>query len=393
MNIIFVQQDKDLWGAPRSLLALILYLREHGHKCKVLLHGDCPFRLELDKNAVENEVVPRRTWTYLENDKFARRTASGFYSFSANFFAAGQAMKSVCRFEPDLIHTNSSKTNFGAILAWRMGIPHVWHFREFIGGEFSSGLVFSLGDRFSRKFIEISSSAAIVISKALKKHLALCDTRISVHMIYNGVMPLDMMKKTSITPLPNSKTLILAWIGRFNAYKHPIVAMEALKILKDKKCPVKLVVAGTGREDQVKQLEQYISVHKLEDAVEMCGFVEDISEVYAKSHVMVMTSTADAFGRVTSEAMAYGRPVIGADSCATSELIEHGIDGLLFRPNDPKDLADKILQLYENRDLIVRLGANAAEKAKREFTIEKYGSRMEQIFYSVINRNENTEIE
>jgi glycosyltransferase involved in cell wall biosynthesis len=311
--------------------------------------------------------------------------ASGFYSFGANFHTAGRAMEVAHQFKPDLIHTNSSKTNFGVILAWRMGVPHVWHFREFIGGQFSTAIAFSLGDRLSRRFIEVSSSAVVVISEALKKHLALRDPRIPVHMVYNGVMSLDLMKKTVLTPLPDSKTLVLAWIGRFDESKHPIVALEAMRILKERKCSAKLIMAGAGTEEQVEALEKFISVHQLGGAVEMRGFVEDISEVYAQSHALIMTSTGDAFGRVTAEAMAYGRAVIGADSCATSELVEHETDGLLFRPNDPQDLAEKISRLLEDRILVARLGANAAEKAKREFTIEKYGSRMEQIFYSVIN--------
>ena len=98
-----------------------------------------------------------------------------------------------------------------------------------------------------------------------------------------------------------------------------------------------------------------------------------------------MSSTADAFGRVTAEAMAYGRPVIGADACATSELIEHEKDGLLFRPCDPEDLAAQILRLSRDKDLREGLAVNAATKAQEEFTIERYGRRMEAIFKSVVD--------
>ena len=47
MKILFVQQDVNLWGAPRSLLTLIQYLRDHGHEGMILLHRECPVASEV----------------------------------------------------------------------------------------------------------------------------------------------------------------------------------------------------------------------------------------------------------------------------------------------------------------------------------------------------------
>jgi glycosyltransferase involved in cell wall biosynthesis len=350
----------------------------------ILLHRECPVASEVRKHDIAHELVSRRNWAYSEDGKFVRRVASGLYSFGANFFSAGRVLEKTRSFEPDLIHTNSSKTQFGAILAWRIGIPHVWHFREFLGGPYSSGAIFSLGNKLSRRFIEASSSATIFVSKALKQHLSLRDSRVPVHVVYNGIMSSHSMMKTMNTPMPQGETLTLSWIGRFEDYKHPLVAFEAIRILRNEGLDVRLIVAGTGSKDQIQRLEKFITEHQLDNSIEMKGFVEDIDQVYRQSHAMVICTTADACARVIAEAMAYGRPVIGADSCSTSELIEHETNGLLFEPNNAEDLAEQIRRLSDDRDMVARLGANAAEKAKREFTVEKYGDTMERIFLDAV---------
>ena len=55
-----------------------------------------------------------------------------------------------------------------------------------------------------------------------------------------------------------------------------------------------------------------------------------------------MCSRAEAFGRVTVEAMKLGLPVIGAARGATPELVRDGWNGLLYAHGDANELAGKI---------------------------------------------------
>lgn len=387
MRIVFVQQDVGMWGASLSLLALIDQLRIKGHSCLVLLPRVCPLAKELEAQDIKYEVIPRRCWVYTENGPIARRVASGIWSFGRNLKLADRAARIVSCFKPDLIHTNSSKTNFGALLAWRMSLPHVWHFREFTGGEFefSVGVVFSLGRRVSCELIRTLSSAIVVVSRALKRQFDCISLRVPTYVVYNGILSSSEMEKTVLTPLPNSNPLTLSLIGRFDKWKQPTVALEAIRILRDEGRNVKLIVAGSGEKDDTQRVLEYIADHNLADSVDVRGFVKDIGQIYAQSHALLMCSISDSFGRATAEAMAYGRPVIGANAGATTELIDNETNGLLFRPGDPDDLASKIRRIIDDKRMIAYLGANGAEKAKREFTTEKYGSQMEQIFRSVIN--------
>jgi glycosyltransferase involved in cell wall biosynthesis len=78
-----------------------------------------------------------------------------------------------------------------------------------------------------------------------------------------------------------------------------------------------------------------------------------------------------------------GKPVIGARSAATAELIKDEINGLLYRPGDPEDLANKIRSIYENPDLGKRLGGNAKTWIDAYFTPSRYTEEVLTLIGSV----------
>jgi len=339
-----------------------------------------PLVQELELRGVRHDILPWYGWTSSEAQWGPRRVLSGTKRLYRNRRLMDAATRWCAKDPPDLIHTNSSKTPFGAMLARRMGVPHTWHFREFLGGPYSVGQVFSLGRRVSCELIRTWSAALVVISHALKRQFDSVAQRVPIHVVYNGVMPSSQLQECGRTPLPEGDGLVLSLVGRFEAWKHPLVALEAVRILKGEQTGVRLLIAGSGEETQVTEVRQFIDRHELNDTVELLGFVTGMRSVFARSHALLMCSTGDAFGRVTAEAMAYGRPVIGADAGATSELVQDGVDGLLFRAGDAEDLARKIQYLARHKDLLCSLGDRAAQKAQREFTVEKYAQSMERIF-------------
>ena len=380
MKILFVHHDTCLYGASQSLLALIEGLRCQGHTCSVLLPQAGPLVQELKARGIAHDITAWHGWTSSERQWFSRRVVSGAKRLYLNLRLVDAAAARCAKGRPDLVHTNSSKTPFGAMLAHRMGVPHTWHFREFLGGAFSVGQVFSLGRSVSCELIRTWSSALVVISHALKRQFDSVAQRIPIHVVYNGVMPSSDLRACGRTPLPDGDALSVALVGRLEACKHPLVALEAMRILQSEQEKIRLLVAGSGEEAEEREIRHFLDRHALHGVVELLGFVPEVRTVFARCHALLICSTAEAFGRVTAEAMAYGRPVIGADAGATAELVQNGVDGLLFRAGDSDDLATKIQYLARHRDVLSCLGEKAAQKAQREFSIEKYAQSMERIF-------------
>ncbi len=86
---------------------------------------------------------------------------------------------------------------------------------------------------------------------------------------------------------------------------------------------------------------------------------EHIAALYEQMDVRVVPSVWPENSPVTiTEAMASGIPVISSDIGGISELVEHGVTGLLAPPRDPRALADLIERLLKGPDLRRELGQN-----------------------------------
>jgi glycosyltransferase involved in cell wall biosynthesis len=68
------------------------------------------------------------------------------------------------------------------------------------------------------------------------------------------------------------------------------------------------------------------------------------------------------------EYMASSRPLIASNIPIVLELVREEVDGLLFSPNDPQDLARQVLRLLDNFELSQRLSDAATERALTKFT-------------------------
>jgi 1,2-diacylglycerol 3-alpha-glucosyltransferase len=106
---------------------------------------------------------------------------------------------------------------------------------------------------------------------------------------------------------------------------------------------------------------------------------DEIPELYANAKVFVLPSISEPWGLVTNEAMASGLPVLISNKCGSSEMINHGENGLLFTPKDQMELAELMATVTENDQLRSHLAQNAVETIK-EYTPEKYAERCAKFF-------------
>ncbi|HUW33267.1 MAG TPA: glycosyltransferase family 4 protein [Planctomycetota bacterium] len=384
MRILFIHQDHCLYGASRSLLGLIAQLTLKGHSSHVLLPRDGPIRDVLERQGIPFTITPWRVWTTPDGFPRARAVLSACKTLVLNRLYVKRAMD-VCReFRPDIVHTNCSRTPFGSMLARRLRVPHTWHFREFPAGPYSFGGRFSFGRLASFAWIRGTSRAVVLVSHAVRREFRRYFGALPVYVVHDGVMSLEDMKTASGIPLPAMPPFTLALVGRFDPCKQPLVALEAVRLLRDMGADLKMLVGGWGQRDDVQKVMSYIEEHGLESQVELMGFLEDVSGLFARSHAMVMPSLCDAFGRVTAEAMAYGRPVLGAAAGANPELITDGFNGYLFRAGDPVDLAEKIRLVMRDPAELRQMSRNALETASERYTDEQCADAMEAIFLSVL---------
>jgi glycosyltransferase involved in cell wall biosynthesis len=109
------------------------------------------------------------------------------------------------------------------------------------------------------------------------------------------------------------------------------------------------------------------------DRVTFAGPVhrDQLPGLMTKASVCIYPSHVEALPIAWVEGLAMGKAVIGARIGPGPEVIEEGVSGLLCDPHDPADIAASLLRLLTDRDLRVRLGVAARERAERLFSLEK----------------------
>lgn len=80
------------------------------------------------------------------------------------------------------------------------------------------------------------------------------------------------------------------------------------------------------------------------------------------------------------EAMALGKPVVGAAIGGIPELVEDGVTGLLFRPGDAEDLAARLAQMLAQPELARSYGARARQIAEERFAPERHYRNLMAIY-------------
>ena len=110
--------------------------------------------------------------------------------------------------------------------------------------------------------------------------------------------------------------------------------------------------------------------------------------VYSVADIVLSTSIEpEAFGRVSAEACAMSKPVISTNHGGSREIIENNVTGWLVEPNNPEDLANKIIYVLNlnqrKKDLI---GQNAQKKIRERFSLKEMLVQTLQVYEELIER-------
>jgi glycosyltransferase involved in cell wall biosynthesis len=99
--------------------------------------------------------------------------------------------------------------------------------------------------------------------------------------------------------------------------------------------------------------------------VEVVGYVDDISSFYRRCDVFCLASVDDGFGLAMVEALANGVPTVVTENVGASELLHGANVGYVVPIRNADALSEKILLLYESRELRARMAENALQFAER----------------------------
>ncbi|MFM9977795.1 MAG: glycosyltransferase family 4 protein [Sphingomonadaceae bacterium] len=111
----------------------------------------------------------------------------------------------------------------------------------------------------------------------------------------------------------------------------------------------------------------------------------DLGRAVASADLLLQPSVTETFGNVTSEAMACGLPVVGADATGTRSLVTDGVTGRLIPPRDVRAYADAIAHYAADRAAAAAAGT-AGSRAVAGYTWDAVNMTLARKYLDVIAR-------
>lgn len=201
------------------------------------------------------------------------------------------------------------------------------------------------------KYVLNTANHIITVSQSNLACIKKLDISTPITVIPNGFKsdlfyPRDSYECRKTLKLPLDKRIILT-VGSLDPVKGQMNLVEAIQeiILKNK--DILCVIVGFGEFQAV--LKRQIHSLGLKEYVMLAGGKphDEIPLWMNACDIFALPSLRESFGVVQLEALACGKPVVATRNGGSEEVITSEEYGLLVKPADPGDLAEKILMALD----------------------------------------------
>ena len=191
-----------------------------------------------------------------------------------------------------------------------------------------------------------------------------------IHVVYSGVsIDTTRTEVSDEAAKYGSKTIL--FVGVDFERKGGLVLLDAFRAVRKEVPDAKLIIVGSSPDVQ-------------EEGVVVRGFInqgteegrQEMNRLFREASVFTMPSLFEPFGIPYCEAMHYQTPCVGVRLAAIPEIVVDGETGLLAEPGDAVDLAEKLITLLKDEDLMRRMGQAGRARALGNYTWEAVTDKM-----------------
>jgi glycosyltransferase involved in cell wall biosynthesis len=275
----------------------------------------------------------------------------------------GKALETFC---PDLIHiVNPAVLGLGGLFysKW-LRLPlvasyhtHLPEYLKYYGLSWLEGLLWELlkaGHNQAR--LNLCTSTAMVETLSIKgiERTALWQRGVDIETFHPRLRS-DAMRQRLSQGHPESPLLL--YVGRLSAEKE----IDRIKPVLETIPQARLALVGDGPHRQ--DLER----HFAGTATHFVGYLggQELGAAFASADAFVFPSRTETLGLVLLEAMAAGCPVVAARSGGIPDIVQDGVNGYLFDPNDDRGAITATQKLLANPAERETLRHNARQEAER----------------------------
>jgi len=300
--------------------------------------------------------------------------------------AVGRLMGLFRRHDIDVVHSHEFTMGvYGAAASRLLGIPHLLTMHG------SSTMTKALRRRIALRWAMKRSAHTVAVSNATQTQFAkdLGVRADAFTVIHNGVPTTPgNAERVRREFRCNAEDVVILAVGNLDTRKNHRMLLEALVRLQQEglTVPWKVIIAGGRGGDQHSNLVEYVRSQHLEDRVHIVTERNDIADLQALSHIFAMPSLWEGLPMAMLEAMVAGKAIIASATAGIPEAIVDGREGILVPPGDLDALARGLRILLADRVRQRALGAAAAARARKEFTVQVMTDRYLDLYTQMSQR-------
>lgn len=231
------------------------------------------------------------------------------------------------------------------------------------------------------RMLDVEVGVSKEISEQLTKRYKASIKGLKPISIANGII-LPTLVPMDLDNRRGNNAFLIGMVGRLAKQKGYSNLIDAIPLVLEKYPETKWVFLGDGElrielEEQTKRLG-------ISKNVEFAGQVNNVLERMQHFDLFVSASLWEGLPTVIIEAMAMATPVVATAIAGTRELIQDGNNGKLVPPGDPQALADGIIEMIDNPDLMNQY-AEAGKLSSQSFSIETIAKEYKMLFESLLS--------
>ena len=371
MKIMHLISGGDVGGAKTHVIGLLEELSK-GNEVELVCFVDGPFAREALEKGINTRVLKKRSLLHV-----ARNLKK--YLKNKHF---------------DILHCHGSKANVVSVLMGRTSCPvlstiHSDPRLDYMGRPAANWTIGLL----NRMALRIRDGW-VAVSDAMKERMegrGYDGGR--MHTIYNGIgfpkqLP-HLPRQEYLRGLGldwDESCVIYGIAARIDPVKDMTTLVKAFARTVAE-CPnARLLIAGIG--DQETEIRALAAELCPAGTVHFAGWVSDMNSFYHALDVNLLTSISETFPYAITEGARMRCCTISTAVGGVPKVVIDGETGFLITPGDADTLAQRMTAVARDPKLRAALGCAIYEKVKADFSVEAMGRRQEEIYRSVLHRQQ-----
>jgi glycosyltransferase involved in cell wall biosynthesis len=299
------------------------------------------------------------------------------------------AVWKIIRLRPNLIHAQEllSPASAAVLARWLTGIPVVA--KVLRGGHLGDMAKISRG-KFGKWRVPLicnNIDGYAVISREIDTELHAANVPVSRRFrIPNGV-DIERFKPAPAADISalrqslglNPQDLLALYAGRLETEKRVDQIIECWKQIRQNHPQARLLVLGSGSQEKV--LRQIAG-----EGVDFIGQVDNVIPYLQAADLFILPSSTEGLSNAMLEALSCGLPVIATSVGGAEDVIQHGQNGWLIAPDQPKELCQAILTLFAAPELRKTLGVNARQGIVEHYALPVVVQNIRAMYDEVLKR-------